>query len=871
MSPVGNAPLSPISVGGSEWSLSQYPSREEGPYTNGRGNLVSPPNSGGSIGTMSMNGFPSGPRSAGGPSPPPSIGRSSTGTNAFSAGSDGGHNSTRGGELDEAVLGEHYIALRAFLNARDNNARQQPNKARDKLLRLSSVQFFELSTDVFDELMRRQAMARAGGPNAPNGPPQFLLPEKTFHPKRNQARQRLSSLGPPRFRDLAADVYHELERRFPTFVGRDIPRGGSSMSMRGGPMSRTGTPANGMFPPRGQSRMRKPSESGSIRGPPSAPDIYNNPPSPNIPNGDYGRPLPKQVNQNNTIVPNKSTMLEEDDESPAASEVDKKLMEDYEAQISELQDQLADMQDAMKKKDDEINSALESERSRATVTNMEKKEWAGLRLDLEKKLAEAQDLNRSMKDELDRLRSEQEQHASAKPDFALQQENDKLRESLRQQEQVTEEVRREAQEFLQEMRVLSQQSAATYDRQLELEKTIEELERDVQDWRTRYARSKTQQGGMRASTLGLSLDYDAGKQIRNQEFIADNGVIRDFLVTQFQMSIDELLQTAHKEAPEKAPDSMNRVIVSVRQITKALDKSTLHDDDIQRQGKLRSRVAATANALITACRNFEAGAGLSPVSLLDAAASNLTAAIVELLRLVKIRPTPPGEIRDDDDGTITPVDSASFFSPRSTTQPSTQGGLPPPPPFQGLGGAGARASAESSAYSPISSPRESVDPYPVGGLNGSVNGGGYMGLGKGPNGYHDSRADDLKVYLDDQTALLVSDIQNLVSFVRSDAEIGRIITEILSINATVGKILDETQSCGYGSMAARLGAAYDRLTEAYERGRDLAQSAVVQDDTSWRKWTQTLPPIAFEIARETKELGQRISGLSTSGGVDEFS
>ncbi|KID89724.1 GIT protein [Metarhizium guizhouense ARSEF 977] len=872
MSPVGrNAPLSPISVGGSEWSLSKYPFREEGgPYPNGRGNLASPPNSGGSIGTMSMNGFPSGPRSTGGPSPPPSVGRSSTGTNLF-GGSDGGGNGTRGGELDESVLSEHYMALRAFLNARDNNARQQTNKARDKLLRLSSVQFFELSTDVFDELMRRQAMARAGGPNAPNGPPQFLLPEKTFHPKRNQARQRLSSLGPPRFRDLAADVYHELERRFPSFIARDIPRGGSSMSMRGGPMNRTGTPANGMFPPRGQSRMRRPSDASSIRGAPSAPDLYNIPPSPNLPSGEYGRPMPKQLNQNNTIVPNKSTMLEEDDEGALASEADKKLMEDYQNQIRELQDKLADMEDAMKKKEDEMNSALDVERSRATATNLEKEEWADLRLDLENKLAKAQDLNKSMKEELDRMRAEQEQKVPINSVSALQQENDELRELLRQQEQVNEEVRREAQEFLQEMRVLSQQSAATYDKQLELEKANEELERDVRLWRNRYARSKTMQGGLRASTHGMSLEHDAGKHVRHKEFVADDGVIKDFLVTQFQISIDELLQAAHQETPEKALDSMNRVVVSVRQITKALDKSTPHDDDIQRQGKLRSRVAATANALITACRNYEAGAGLSPVSLLDAAASNLTAAVVELLRLVKIKLTPPGELEEEEDGIITPVDSASFFSPRSTTQTSNQESLPPPPPFQGLGGAGARASAESSAYSPISSPRESVDPFPVNGLNGMVNGGGYMGLVKGSNGYHDSRADDLKVYLDDQTAVLVSDVQNLVSRVRGNAEMGQITSEVLTIDAIVGKILGETKSSGYGSMTTRLAAVRDRLMEANERGRDLAQSAAGQDDHPWRTWTQTLPPIAFEIAREAKELVQRIGGLSSSGDVDEFS
>ena len=205
--------------------------------------------------------------------------------------------------MDESILQDHYYALKLFLQGRDPNGKQPPNKARDKLLRLSSVQFYELSTDVYDELIRRQATARAP-PNAPNGPPTFLLPEKNFHPKRNQARQRLSSLGPPRFRDLATDVFFELERRFPRFVGAEIPRGVSSISMR--PPGRTGTPSNGYGsrPP----RMRQPSDAGSMRGPPPL-DPYGVPPSPGLPNGGF-----KALNQPNTIVPNKSTMVEEDDD-----------------------------------------------------------------------------------------------------------------------------------------------------------------------------------------------------------------------------------------------------------------------------------------------------------------------------------------------------------------------------------------------------------------------------------------------------------------------------------------------------------------------------------------------------------------------------
>lgn len=306
-----NAPLSPISVGGSEWPASKS-NLDDGFLPSGRGNLASPPlsSSSNSNGIMSMNGFPSGPRSnGGGPSPPASVGRSSVGTNNYAPSANNRDSTRTNGEvMDESILSEHYYALKRFLQGRDPNMKQPPNKARDKLLRLSSVQFYELSTDVFDELMRRQAAARVP-PNSPTAPPAYLLPEKNFHPKRNQARQRLSSLGPPRFRDLAADVFHELERRFPRFVGMDIPRGSSGMSMRGPP--RTGTPSSG-YGPRGP-RMRQPSDASSMRGPPP-PDAYGIPPSPGLSNGEFGRPMQKQLNQNNTIVPNKSTMLEEDDD-----------------------------------------------------------------------------------------------------------------------------------------------------------------------------------------------------------------------------------------------------------------------------------------------------------------------------------------------------------------------------------------------------------------------------------------------------------------------------------------------------------------------------------------------------------------------------
>ncbi|PHH70513.1 hypothetical protein CDD83_5427 [Cordyceps sp. RAO-2017] len=577
-----------------------------------------------------------------------------------------------------------------------------------------------------------------------------------------------------------------------------------------------------------------------------------------------------------------------------AAQADKKLIEEYRAQVRELQQKLESAEDAMKKKDDEMSDVLDGERSRATAANLEKKEWADLRLNLEDKLAEARSLNQSMEEELDRMRDEhdaetrrlrdelaalQQTSRGARPGNAnpdAQRENDQLREDLRQQQQVTDEVRREAQEFLREMRALSQQSDATYEKQAEMEKTIEQLEREVRDWRNRYARTKTQLRSMRASSLGLERDHDAAKYVRDKGFLDGNGLVKDVLVVKFQTAIDELLQTARQDTPEKVIDAMKLVVVSVRRITRDLDEAAANDDEAaHQQSRLKAKVSSTANSLITASKNFASSAGISPVSLLDAAASHLTAAIVDLLRAVKIRTTPAAELEDEEEGTMTPVDSTGFFSPRSTTQASTQENLPPPPPFQGIGGM--RASAESSAYSPVSSPRASVEPYPGSGANGLSNGLGYMGLNKGlaAAGYgmqRGGRPDDFKIYLGDQTALLVSAVQSLVNCVRGDADVWQITDDVEAISATVGRIMSEADANSYDDEAARLDGQRKRLVQATQRGRQLLDSGVGQGDRDWRAWAQSLPPMAFEIVREVRELAQRPGRrLSAGSGDDEFS
>lgn len=225
----------------------------------------------------------------------------------------------------------HHRVLRDFLHPSSHGEPLQPHsRARDKLLRLSPTQFQELSTDVYDELLRRQDDRRH--PPSQSMIPAYLLPRANFHPKRNQARQKLSTLAPKKFGELATDVLYELERRHPHFVAiNSAPRSRSGSSAGAPPGRRRGSSVSRMYnaggPPMPQppSGVALPSYVQGLRRPsvtspesPYSPTFTNTSVRSGAPSissaNEYGRPLPKNF-QGPTIVPSKSmpSMNMEDD------------------------------------------------------------------------------------------------------------------------------------------------------------------------------------------------------------------------------------------------------------------------------------------------------------------------------------------------------------------------------------------------------------------------------------------------------------------------------------------------------------------------------------------------------------------------------
>lgn len=667
--------MSPVSVDGSDWSgINQYQKSDPpfSPTFSARGNLATPPTSGIPSAPLSPNGTGPPPTSSGNPSPPSSVAaRSSVGT----LGDDSRDGGRRRRQMEE-ILAQHYGALRRFLSASLREERQggRSNKARDKLLRLSPTQFHELSTDVYDELIRRQqAMPPPGRPPRPDVPP-YLPPREDFHEKRNHARQKLASLQHQRFRDLATDVFCELERRFPQFTGRGRPPPnmppGARRSQSRGPPSRMGRG----YPSGGPPGSPLPPRHGSFGGPPSM-------------NGDG--PTARAF-QSNTMVPNKSTIVEDSDDiatddddarsdafaldavlsrrgtTTTLGDNERRMLVDSQSQVSTLQEKVDKLEELVRLKDEELARSQDSDQS--GVSHSERQEWDDLREDLESKISKAENLNNSLQQELERVRAEHDDvqrdlrnqideatqdagHANLQARYAeLETKHHNLQVELQQQQRLTTDVRREASEILTEMKNLTTQNHTHWEREEQLSSSVHRLQAEVNDWKHRYAKTKAQLRHMRTSSGGLADSRpDASVLTKEHELVQADGVVKDIHVTKFQMAIDELLRVARFGDSREVSLHVKYVVMAVRHMIQDVDQAPPPvDGTAALRTKAKGRVSATTNNMITAAQNFASSHGLSPVSLLDAAASHLSTAVVELARVVKIQASPADELEDDD-------------------------------------------------------------------------------------------------------------------------------------------------------------------------------------------------------------------------------
>ncbi|KIK69320.1 hypothetical protein GYMLUDRAFT_67972 [Collybiopsis luxurians FD-317 M1] len=498
----------------------------------------------------------------------------------------------------------HFDELSQYLTAYP--ARSAPNfrsTERQRLTRLTTAQFHELSTDVYDELIRRK--------NEKEVP--FLPVREEFHPKRNQARQKLAALPTSRFKNLSGDVYFELSRQYPEF--KEDPTGRASDDDYPAP----GYPSS--IPPRGTNTSR-------------------------TSNG--GR-----------------ASLSGDNE---------KMQRDYELRIATMQTQLSNLQRNL---DDSQQTQSKLEVSETRVRQLED--------ELASVLQRAEEQNstmRALRKELDELQEtrqrekEREARRAQEDDEELQILRDRL-EKLEEERangrgtganvEVVEQLRADMLSLLTEVSDLSRRNDELMTAKDSDLIVIRDLDNQLKEYKRKYEQAKTELRSVKA-TSQLFVQAPKIEKLECQLPVSADGGVLDIHITAFLSAIDGLLTAGRSNVPTRVLSPMRSVVNAVADIIdnvrvyeKRLARSDIRMDLLR---SLREQAEVTLSDLATASKTHATSSGMSPVSVLDAAASHVAATITDIGKLIHVRKATKAEQEQFISSSYSPSSSATNgFSP----------------------------------------------------------------------------------------------------------------------------------------------------------------------------------------------------------------
>ncbi|KAI8866711.1 hypothetical protein GQ42DRAFT_181151 [Ramicandelaber brevisporus] len=242
----------------------------------------------------------------------------------------------------------------------------------------------------------------------------------------------------------------------------------------------------------------------------------------------------------------------------------------------------------------------------------------------------------------------------------LQRENEQL---LDDDERHTEKYKR----FVEEIRVLEQD--------------LEKARRDARKYRT-------------ISVYGKEHSY--GDILHLKGLISVDGVLDARFLQSFQHTVDQLLIEARSSDPESIGELAHSVSLIVQNIIDSIESFGNSNLDgintlivsAQQLRTTRGRLSAASAELVRAAARYAQGFGISPVSLLEGAASQLATEVLESAKLLKVKPSLQAaravgsglhhhqQVEEDNDNRSPPGVSTSVSHPSVGAAPSGPDSLP---------------------------------------------------------------------------------------------------------------------------------------------------------------------------------------------------
>ncbi|KAI8373137.1 uncharacterized protein BYT42DRAFT_579303 [Radiomyces spectabilis] len=698
----------------------------------------------------------------------------------------------------DAIARTYYHELRTYLAsflAKEAAEGPHPQRvaARQKLARLHNHQFHELAMDVYDELMRRKMDDK----QVP-----FLAVREEFHPKRNQARQKLATLPVFRFKDLASDVFYALTRRYPQITDAEDhewqplpPLPTSSVSSPQPQRSPPAPPAmntsqaTNIVPAKGTFNLEPVDVSGSD----------DETMSDNSPLGNY------ITQRKNSAIGNESSRTS------------------YSAKLPPMPRPSVSSPTTAKEGDDTLDSLMAdlgnmvaqhpspSKPEKSSYTDMHKAPqrieagtdgaWADYEHriavltrrvhELETEVAPSNQSQSTIRPtELDRLKKIEEEY------HRLQNEN-------RGHQRLMREVKDETSELLKELKVLASENDELRAEKERADARIRYLAEEARKWEDKYEKARLELRNLKASST-----YGAPKcDLSQTGFIqpTKEGVIQHAHIIAYQAAIDELLQVARSSVSGKVLLVVQNVIPICKSMTEETEAFEAKADvplTIQTElPELKTRFTNALKQLISATELHARSMGLSPVCLLDAAASHLTAAVVDLVKLVGMAPSTDEEEKQEVQNDAKKTESTE----KNVDEP-------------------AKTSTE-----------------PVARKNGIL------------------PPDELVAYLRSETGKVVQNIQGLLAALRSThgpnneaySIISKIIHSVMNVNTKAQDTFNSSLGMTYRTQGDLILMDLQASSEKLLRLRD---TSFVKPDTASSTAKRDLAKEAYEVAKYIKEL-----------------
>ncbi|KAG1818053.1 uncharacterized protein BJ212DRAFT_1479880 [Suillus subaureus] len=827
------------------------------------------------------------------------------------------------------VARTHFDELASFLVSYLVKAPQESRAhARSKLTNLTRQQFHELSTDVYDELVRRRR-------NTPENDVPFLPVRDEFHPKRNQARQKLATLPSAKFEDLCSDVYFEIMRRYPEFTETEDPGVASPASAYDDvpspefhtsprpdmpilpPSARTGRSSEDRGSSREEETRRSEDTHASRRkaSHDQGADFGRRPSaSASIRSDSTGTTNAQSATATSgMVIPNKSTIAEEDIEVPYGREMRESsgTAIDTREGVRELDttdgehehwDQrggLNGLSARLRNVHTEDDDAGDSDRSigGSRMPSAAGDEQERLRRDYEFKIATMQSritsLERDLEQrELDTQQTRAEEHGFAMK--ALQRELDDIRD-LRTREkerearraqadeeelqilrdrcerleeerssgfgidnsEIIEQLRSDMEGLMSELSDLSRRNDELMTAKDSDLTVIRDLDSQLKEYKRKYEQAKTELRSVKATS---QLFLQAPKMEDQLPMGPDGGLV-DIHVTAFVSAIDSLLTAGRSSAPTRVLVPMKAVVTSTTAIIDDVrayeQRPSRADVDVDILHTLRERAEATLTNLVAASKTHATASGMSPVSLLDAAASHVSVTLTEIAKMIYIRKASRAEqeefMSSSSSGSLSYLSSArstedvrpSFERKGSTfsVRRSEDVVSPPMTAASRFAEAHSRRTPSEPSSSLTSSPPPIFDKSPITSALGAISDDSAP-----PEGGEDAWS-ELKPYLEAQTESIVYAIQSVLSGVRSPVPpptLNENLTQIITIVSSIVAVCSDNLPPASAQQGAEL------LRELGEHARKLSEVQTLPEVT--KESRQVMAKSSFAVANAMKGL-----------------